>query len=236
MQFPSHPYVPGGCPAPLHHHLGPRLPPQSPADTHTSSSPTLPAISLCQRQHQAGLNLSCFHPTPRLCQSPGRAHLAETHGTHLALALCRVRFAVTVNVLTHHHIRHLPPPHRDWGVAQGTYWDLHILQRQQKGAGEQVAGQPRVLTVISLPFKTCLPWLPQLQLQFEILLMTLQPACRAGAEAQTYTLGRWYGWEMPKPFHPVGQGGLDVCGTEIQILAFRDIFRLSTQSQVGLLK
>lgn len=35
-------------------------------DAHTSSSPTLSAISLCQRQHQAGLNLCCFHPIPRL--------------------------------------------------------------------------------------------------------------------------------------------------------------------------
>lgn len=70
-------------------------------------------------------------------QRAGRAHLAEPHSTNLALALCRVRLAVTVNVFTHHNVRHLPPPHRDWGVAEGTYWDLHILQRQQKGAGSR---------------------------------------------------------------------------------------------------
>lgn len=48
-------------------------------------------------------------------------------GSYLALALCRVGLAVTVNVLTHHDIRHLPPPHRDWGVAEGTYRNLDIL-------------------------------------------------------------------------------------------------------------
>lgn len=31
---------------------------------------------------------------------------------------------------------------------------------------------------------------------------------------------------MPKPFHPVAEGGLEVCGTEIRILAFRDTSRL----------
>lgn len=55
------------------------------------------------------------------------ARLQTLVGEDLALALCRVRLAVTVNVLTHHNIRHLPPPHRDWGVAEGTHWDLHIL-------------------------------------------------------------------------------------------------------------
>lgn len=48
-------------------------------------------------------------------------------GSYLALALCRVRLAVTVNVFTHHDIGHLPPPHGDRGVAEGTYRDLHIL-------------------------------------------------------------------------------------------------------------
>lgn len=32
---------------------------------------------------------------------------------------------------------------------------------------------------------------------------------------------------MPKSFHPVAERGLEVCGTEIQILAFQDTSRLS---------
>lgn len=40
--------------------------------------------------------------------------------------------------------------------------------------------------------------------------------------------GGQQGWEMPKPFHPVAEGGLEVCSTKIQILAFRDTPTLST--------
>lgn len=55
------------------------------------------------------------------------AWLQTLVGEDLALALCRVGLAVTVNVLTHHDIGHLPPPHGDWGIAKRTHRDLHIL-------------------------------------------------------------------------------------------------------------
>lgn len=81
-------------------------------------------------------------------------------------------------------------------------------------------------TVTSLPFRTCLPWLPQLQLQFKILL---PPTNQLAQQVQRHRYILWEdGMAGRCPNHPMGAGGLDVCGTEMQILAFRYIFRLST--------
>lgn len=53
------------------------------------------------------------------------------------------------------------------------------------------------------------------------------PAGVTGADSPSGKGGQ-QGWEMPKPYYPVAQGGLEVCSTRIQILAFRDASRLST--------
>lgn len=51
--------------------------------------------------------------------------------SYLALALSWVRFAVLVNVCSHHNVRHLSPLDRDRDAAEWAHGDLHILGTEQ---------------------------------------------------------------------------------------------------------
>ena len=47
--------------------------------------------------------------------------------SYFSLSLCRIRFAVSVDVFTDFNVRRLPSLDGDGDVAQRTYWDLDVL-------------------------------------------------------------------------------------------------------------